>query len=243
LSRNTLKTAIRSLIEKGFIERTQGENCSYFYVLRMKGGHKLATLNSKGGSKIDPKGGQKLTPLYKKETGNKLIGAESEIRTPKNKKLEPTKFDHKAAIELRKVISSVVAVNGRFDKKKWANVFRLMRTRDKIPKGDIRDMIRWYADHIGGQYDVQAFSANSFRDKWEKLVAAKMRDKGNSAGIENKKKKIAASRNVRQWLADQGKMKMFDVVYEDMVEEALEALGLEPGFITARFINSEGENE
>lgn len=164
-------------------------------------------------------------------------------------KTEPTEFDYKAADQLYKVVSSAVKVNKRMDRKKWANVIRIMRTRDKLSKQDIGEMIKWYANHIGGEYDVEAFSAQSFRDKWEKLVAARARGdsrgprvlKGGTPGHERKKK---LRYKVLDWLKENGQE---DAAYNGTspywVKRALVALGEKPDAISCTFVNSGGQEE
>jgi hypothetical protein len=168
------------------------------------------------------------------------------------KKNSSTEWDFKAADELNKVISSAVKVNKRMNRTGWANVFRIMRTRDKIPKRDIGEMIKWYAGHIGGQYDVQAYSAQSFRDKWEKLVAAKMRNENEATkSISNTSKKTSSHKHkmeIRQrvldWLVEKGYIGYSSMVPSpNNVKAALKALGEKPNAVTEEFVTSGGCEE
>ncbi len=109
-------------------------------------------------------------------------------RTPKSKeKKKPTKFDTRAAKELRDVITSTVKINCNASMTQWANQIRMMRERDQVPQEKIRETIKWYANHIGGKFDLEAYSANSFRAKFQngQFTAAMRRDSVNGNGAES----------------------------------------------------------
>lgn len=201
---------------------------------------------------------QRKTPL-RKTLINSLSGVEtpdhtSHLQSSENlpDRTQPTAWDYKAADELSKVISSAVKVNKRMDRKSWANVFRVMRTRDKIPKAEIREMIRWYASHIGGTYDVQAYSAGSFRDKWEKLVAARHRHESNGDGEVSVAVKRTAEWKRKVALIDKIREKAVEIGYLNNLEERssamqasalpkiLEAIGEKRDVMTYNFFVSMG---
>jgi hypothetical protein len=160
-----------------------------------------------------------------------------------SRKKEPSSFDYRAAEELARVISTYVKVNKKMKPKAWAEQFRLLREADGVPKDAIKSIIRWYAGHIGGKYDVQAFSAGSFRDKWEKLVAAKMRTGSAPAGrdgarrfdLDDPEQSAEYERlitRVASLMRERGTLPARpDVPEQDDVDEALAALGEEPGTI------------
>jgi hypothetical protein len=190
----------------------------------------------------------------KKEKKNTMSEAAASdlVSNSSKKKTEPTDWDYRAVDELNKVISSVVKVNKRMDRKKWAGVFRTMRTTDGIPKREIGETIKWYSTHIGGEYDVQAFSAQSFRDKWEKLVAARWKDKikGGSRIVSDMgrktdahKQKMALRKKVFAWLIEEGFLNDWEPASPSMLKDALEALGEKSDALTTTFVNSGGSEE
>jgi len=54
-----------------------------------------------------------------------------------------------------------------------AKIIKSMFNNDKRLYGDMLDMVNWYP--IGQKYIPEIFSAQSFREKYDKLVSAKMR--------------------------------------------------------------------
>ena len=90
----------------------------------------------------------------------------SSEKTNSRKNKLPTSFDHRAAAELRKVVSSHIKVNKNADMKRWADQFRLLRERDGVTIDEIKNAIKWYKHHIGEEYIPEAYSADTFREKY-----------------------------------------------------------------------------
>ena len=90
----------------------------------------------------------------------------SDAAKKKRTSTAPTKFDRRVVEELYKVIATKIKINSRADRRRWADQIRLMRTKDKVPKQDIRRAVQWYADHIHDDYAVEAYSAETFRKKY-----------------------------------------------------------------------------
>jgi hypothetical protein len=132
----------------------------------------------------------KEDPIQDSLSGLKSPDRETEVSsspaegssTSPGKKKEPTPFDFKAAEKLHGVVSSHIKVNGRFERKKWAQQFRLMRERDGRTKKEIVETIRWYAGKIGDEFIPETFSAGAFRRKFDRMVAAMKRVASSSNG-------------------------------------------------------------
>ncbi len=260
LSQPSIIGGLRKAVEHGYlVVESQGEDkarMKKLYGLRMTDETFTPDLKKfKCSSKEILDRTEKDTNRKKRNTLSEVDTSDASqvVANTSSEKSTPTIWDYRAADELSKVISSVVKVNGRMDRKSWANTFRIMRTRDKITKREIGEMIKWYAGHIGGQYDVQAFSAKSFRDKWEKLVAARIRNESNGSArtVSDAGKRTAIHKRKMQvcgcvldWLREQGSIGHSSmIVSPQQVKRALTALDEDPKLITATFINSGGDEE
>jgi len=95
----------------------------------------------------------------------------------RKKRRTPSTFDHRAAAELKKVISSHIKVNKNARMEQWADTFRLLRERDGVAIDEIKNAIKWYKHHIGEEYIPEAYSADAFREKYNnnKIPAAMKR--------------------------------------------------------------------
>lgn len=77
--------------------------------------------------------------------------------------------------ELIKLLRSKRKVMRIPDKDAWKKRLVLLHRKDGVDKKTIRTMIKWYAEHIGEAYVPDIRTAGGFRDKFDKLVAAKER--------------------------------------------------------------------
>jgi len=111
-------------------------------------------------------------PLSPPSVGDGANGSSEESSM---KRKQPAIFDYRASDALKKIVSSHIKVNGRYERKCWADYVRKMRTTDKIPKADIHRIIVWYADHIGEEFIPEVFSTAALRRKFPQLVAAMRR--------------------------------------------------------------------
>jgi len=59
----------------------------------------------------------------------------------------------------------------------WAQDFRKLHELDQVPKKQIRAVLNWYCHNIRGEYVPVVQSGKSFRDKYDKLLAALERRK------------------------------------------------------------------
>ena len=88
-------------------------------------------------------------------------------------KTTPSPFDGKASERLYKIIKSHININ--INTSKWPDIFRRLRTVDKISKARIKDVLNWYKSNIGDKYTPVAHSAVSFREKFTRLESAMFR--------------------------------------------------------------------
>ena len=191
---------------------------------------------------------QKCTPIRERHLGKTLkekesmsqldscdghtLSETSEIAKRNNL---PSEFDKRCARELSKVVSTVIKVNRNANLNKWANHFRLMRTKDKIPKRDIRETIQWYSEHIDDDFAIEAFSAQAFRRKYNegKFAAAKrrlekdqVRRNGENTNGNGKYVQTELDRVKAEYWTKHG----FNVtVFQDKLDVILVDMGLEPG--------------
>ena len=91
----------------------------------------------------------------------------------------PSNFDMRCAIELNAAVIKHHKNDRKNELKKWAQQFRLLRTRDNATKDQIKEVLKWYvALDWSEPFTPQAYSGKSFRDKFfEKLLPALQRSK------------------------------------------------------------------
>jgi hypothetical protein len=83
---------------------------------------------------------------------------------------------HKWSIRLLKIVSTKRKLMRRPAIKNWDIYFKMLHTKDGVKKNTIRKALTWYKNNIGGEYVPDIRSGKSFRDKFDKLVAAMERD-------------------------------------------------------------------
>lgn len=88
-----------------------------------------------------------------------------------NKKNSPNKFDNKQAKELLEGLQKKRLIQRKPSIAKWPDEFRKLRELDKISKKSIREVLGWYLKNMGDEYVPQAFSAKSFREKFDYIIA------------------------------------------------------------------------
>jgi len=101
----------------------------------------------------------------------------------RKKKRQPSAWDERAAHKFAEVVKTYRKVQKNSDLRQWANVFRQMREVDGTSKKDIGETIVWYRKHIGEDYVPEAFSAATFRKKFNegKFKSAMRRSQNGSA--------------------------------------------------------------
>jgi len=83
----------------------------------------------------------------------------------------------KKATKLAKIVQSQKNVKTNPTKlNSWANEMRLLNEQEGVSKHRMTAALKWYRDHVGGQYVPVIESGKSFRDKFVKIEAAMQRD-------------------------------------------------------------------
>jgi len=107
-------------------------------------------------------------------------------------KATPTEWDYKAAHHLAETLQANNLLVKRPNLNKWANQFRLLRTIGDVSPARIRLALMWYRVNIRGQYTPKAYSADSFREKYQAINDAMWRgDTPPSTTITEAAKKIS----------------------------------------------------
>jgi ribosomal protein S18 len=184
--------------------------------------------------------GEESLPRSEKDTLERYLGKEeglSNLRLPSEDrskpdssklKKKPEPFDYKAVEELQRVIATKVKINCRMNKEKEAQHIRLMREHDKVPKEDIRRVIRWYSEHIHDEYAIEAYSAGAFRRKYqEKKFAAAMARNGHA-----KPEMTDHLKTVSKVASRYFNEVAFEKPTRVQLDPLLESMGLEPGSVT-----------
>lgn len=79
----------------------------------------------------------------------------------------PNNVDTKRAIQLKEALKTKDLIRAKVNVKQWANQFRLLR--QDVGKGVIQPILQWYCDHAGERGVPQAWSASSFRKKFDQI--------------------------------------------------------------------------
>ena len=58
------------------------------------------------------------------------------------------------------------------NKRKWADQFRLLNTKDGVAKSEIKKILNWYCKHIGEYRVPDPRCADTFRERFDKIKAA-----------------------------------------------------------------------
>jgi len=207
MSKTTVINARNELLKNGYIvvKREKDKYDNEYVIVTIvniweQNEDKYTVLQSTDGYMRVPEGvhesTQYKTSLQRHTMSPPSDGDNAIVSSLPNKRKCPSPWDHRAAEELHKAVTSFRPVNGRSDLKAWAEQFRLMREYDKIEKKDIREVLQWYAKHIGEEYIPEAFSASSFRSKFKdgKFLGAMNRsrkDEGEEAPLNSRQKMLA----------------------------------------------------
>lgn len=160
------------------------------------------------------------TPIYREEQNIEEVPASSRRRATEDLPMglggvhipgkQPegsplNEVDTKRATILREGLKSKsIGLARGWSKKTWAKEFRFLRIA--YPDCDLDSILNWYLANIGKEYIPQAFSAKSFRLKFNKIIAAKERaDRDNpNVVITDKAEKIYQSISHLNWPSGTG---------------------------------------
>jgi len=99
----------------------------------------------------------------------------------KRKSSKSKSFDYKCTEKLYKALQVKRRVFRKVNLYKWMAQFKELRTTDEVRKKDIKEILDWYVLNIGKDGVPEAFSAASFRDKFDVIAAAMYRNKRDNA--------------------------------------------------------------
>lgn len=85
-------------------------------------------------------------------------------------------FNLKCSHRLADVVRKQRKVMRPIYPKVWARDFAKLRSVDGLKKKHIRKVLDWYLLHLGEEYIPQAYSAKGFREKFEAIERAMLRD-------------------------------------------------------------------
>jgi hypothetical protein len=102
-------------------------------------------------------------------------------------------FDLECASMLAEVVKNHNKVMRPIYPKVWARDFAKLRNIDNVPKCRILRILNWYILHFGEKYISQAYSAKSFRSKFDAIERqqARHQEKNPTANISDEAKEIA----------------------------------------------------
>ena len=80
-----------------------------------------------------------------------------------------TGFSMKAAKKLHQALLKHRKIMRKADLHQWAKEFKRLRTEDGVSKETIKATLIWYMKNIGGKYVPEAYSAKSFREKFDSI--------------------------------------------------------------------------
>jgi len=96
---------------------------------------------------------------------------------PDKPKKPKDRFFYDCVIQLCNALKSKRRIFREVDIGKWIISLRKLHIADGVPKAEIEEVLNWYCQHIGKDWIPEAFSAKSFRVKFEQISAAMNRQK------------------------------------------------------------------
>ena len=168
VNETTVRRCQQKLVDCGLMKIKPRKGKTSIYTLLTPKDDPVQISTPCAGARSTPCAGARRTKTYIKRTKKQHCH-------PKmgDSKTTPSPFDGKASERLYKIIKSHININ--INTSKWPDIFRRLRTVDKISKARIKDVLNWYKSNIGDKYTPVAHSAVSFRDKFTRLESAMFR--------------------------------------------------------------------
>jgi hypothetical protein len=125
----------------------------------------------------NPQANNKSKVLNKSKKRLKDISPDSEINSSDDQKENPPEKKTYSSLseDLKEIVASVNKITLGTRTNSWPGHFKKMVEVDRTPVPRIRQVLRWYADHIGEEFVPECFSAESFRKKFNNLESAMTR--------------------------------------------------------------------
>jgi hypothetical protein len=108
---------------------------------------------------------------------NKCLVTNSRHSKSGDSKTTPNSFDKAASTKLYSIILTQKNIN--LNTRQWPDIFRRLRTVNKIPPQRIRKVLDWYGENIGEEFVPVAHCARTFREKFSRIEEAKKRHDKN----------------------------------------------------------------
>ena len=116
-----------------------------------------------------------------KRISSKRISSKTVARKRDDGKLNPSfgicqsnnghnPFDINCTNRLIKILQAKRKIMRRVNEDSWICQFQKLRVDDEVEKRKIKSVLIWYGQHIGEEYMIEAFSAESFRKKFDQIA-------------------------------------------------------------------------
>lgn len=192
VNKKTISKWINSLVETGFIElKIINNNYRKIYLRgvleksnRDTRNHVGGVQNHVGGYTKSRRGGtQNHVPLYnstrrikKENKQSKLCFDGDNTLFSSNKKTEKQP-SQKQAVYLYNHLKLKRKVMRSPNMNKWTDAFYNLKVKDEVPSKTINKVLKWYCKYIGEKFIPQAYSAISFRDKFDNIRECMIKSK------------------------------------------------------------------
>ena len=258
LSKNSIINGLKKAVENGYIEETtEGDpgRVHKYYRLKIKTQEQQAEEGCKVRQQPEEEGCKLCTGLVqslhqtsanfahrsekdtKKDT-KKYGGAlkkRPHTKTNNGSSLVQTNdWDKKAAGYLREVLvlhdADIVAPPRSVRVSTLAKHIAALRFRRKIPKEQVRNMVKWMKIHYSEPWCPKIHKAADVFDKWGKFRDAKLRQETDSGDVpENKHPRADLVARVREWLERERGLWCENYPTQEDTDEALQHFGEKPG--------------
>lgn len=161
IDQETVSEIIKSKFTRGKLKNLEGQN-------------KNPQANNK--SKEENNSRKRLKDISLKEKNTSSVSEDNKLPETKQTNPPEKRIYSRLSENLKETVASINKITLGTRTNSWPAHFRKLAEIDKVPVARIRQVLRWYADHIGEEFVPECFSAESFRTKFNKLELAMGRD-------------------------------------------------------------------
>lgn len=112
-----------------------------------------------------------------------MVGENLGITKTKKKASKEKGFDRKCTEKLYRALQAKRRVFRKVNLYKWIAQFKKLRDDDEVKKADIKEILNWYVQNIGKDGVLEAYSAASFREKFDAIAGAMYRDRKENKNV------------------------------------------------------------
>jgi len=249
LTRKSIIQGIKKAIEDGYLEeKIEGDNgrLRKFYRLKLIDGDQYTsfpldqyTSYTKPVYEVNRTSIQSIL-RSEKDTNKKERNGGALKKRPRTRKnegpnlVQTDDWDKKAAGHLREVLvlhdADIVAPPRSVRVPTLAKHIAALRFRRKVPKEQVRDMVKWMKIHYSEPWCPKIHKAADVFDKWGKFRDAKLRQESDSGEVpENKHPRADLVARVREWLERERGLWCENYPTQEDTDEALQHFGEKPG--------------